>query len=66
VCFALTEACSALRCRQGIAAASATELRIGSQAVKLAVEPSGLRTVEVLEVPPYPYAAIFEKPEPDS
>jgi len=39
-----------------------TELRIGQQAVKVAVEPSGLRMVEVLEVPPYHYAAIFEKP----
>jgi len=39
-----------------------TELRIGQQAVKVAVEPSGLLMVEVLEVPPYHYAAIFEKP----
>lgn len=43
-----------------------TELRIGSQAVKLAVEPSGLRTVGVLEVPPYHYAVIFEKPGAES
>jgi ubiquinone/menaquinone biosynthesis C-methylase UbiE len=43
-----------------------TELRIASQAVKLAVEPSGLRTVDILEVPPYHYAAIFERPGPDS
>jgi ubiquinone/menaquinone biosynthesis C-methylase UbiE len=43
-----------------------SELRIGSQAVKLAVEPSGLKTVEVLEVPPYHYAAIYEKPAAES
>jgi len=38
-----------------------TELRIGPEAVKLAVEPSGLRLVDVLEIPPYHYSAVFEK-----
>jgi SAM-dependent methyltransferase len=38
-----------------------TELRIGPEAVKLGVEPSGLRLVDVVEIPPYHYAAVFEK-----
>ena len=38
-----------------------TELRIGAEAVKLGVEPSGLRLVDVVETPPYHYAAVFEK-----
>lgn len=38
-----------------------TELRIGPEAVKLDVEPSGLRLIDVVETPPYHYAAVFEK-----
>jgi 2-polyprenyl-3-methyl-5-hydroxy-6-metoxy-1,4-benzoquinol methylase len=38
-----------------------TELRIGPDATKAAVEPSGLTAVKIVEVPPYHYAAIFEK-----
>lgn len=41
-----------------------TELRIGPDAVKAGVEPAGLRLREVLEIPPYHYAAIFEKVTP--
>jgi SAM-dependent methyltransferase len=38
-----------------------TDLRISPEVVKTAVEPSGLALVEVLEIAPYHYAAIFEK-----
>ena len=43
-----------------------TELRISPQAAKLAVEQSGLRMVENVDVPPYHYAAIFGKPGANS
>jgi SAM-dependent methyltransferase len=38
-----------------------TELRIGPEATKAAVEPSGLKLVRVVEVPPYHYGALFAK-----
>src|SRR5215204_1663222 len=38
-----------------------TELRIGPEAVRLGVEPSGLRLADVVETPPYHYSAVFEK-----
>lgn len=38
-----------------------TELRIGPDVVKIAVEPSGLKLKEVVEIPPYHYGAIFER-----
>jgi protein-L-isoaspartate O-methyltransferase len=38
-----------------------TELRIGPETVKTGVEPAGLRLSDVLEIPPYHYAALFEK-----
>ena len=38
-----------------------TELRIGPDITKAAVEPSGLKGSNIVEVPPYHYAAIFEK-----
>jgi protein-L-isoaspartate O-methyltransferase len=37
-----------------------TELRIGPEVVKREVEAAGLRLVDVIEIPPYHYAAIFE------
>jgi protein-L-isoaspartate O-methyltransferase len=37
-----------------------TELRIGPEVVKREVEVTGLKLVNVLEIPPYHYAAIFE------
>ncbi len=40
-----------------------TELRLGPEAVRLGVEPLGLRLVDVVETPPYHYAAVFEKKE---
>jgi SAM-dependent methyltransferase len=39
-----------------------TELRIGPETVRQGVEPSGLKLVDVVDVPPYHYAALFEKP----
>lgn len=38
-----------------------TELRIGPEVVKNAVEPSGLKLKEVIEILPYHYGAIFER-----
>lgn len=38
-----------------------TGLRIAPEGVRLAVESSGLRLVHVVEIPPYHYAAVFEK-----
>ncbi len=38
-----------------------TELRIAPDAVKKEVEPSGLTLNDVLEIPPYHYAAIFKR-----
>lgn len=40
----------------------ATNYRIGPIATTEAVEPSGLKLREVIELPPYHYGAIFEKP----
>jgi ubiquinone/menaquinone biosynthesis C-methylase UbiE len=39
-----------------------TELRVGPEATKTAVESGGLKLVQVLEIPPYHYGAMFEKP----
>ena len=39
-----------------------TELRLSPEATVAAVAPSGLTFVRVVEVPPYHYAAIFERP----
>jgi ubiquinone/menaquinone biosynthesis C-methylase UbiE len=39
-----------------------TRLRIGAEIVRQAVEPSGLKFADVVDVPPYHYAALFEKP----
>jgi ubiquinone/menaquinone biosynthesis C-methylase UbiE len=39
-----------------------TEQRMHPAAVKAAVEPSGLRLVRVVEVSPYHYSAVFNKP----
>jgi SAM-dependent methyltransferase len=38
-----------------------TRLRIGPEMVRQGVEPSGLRLTDVVDVPPYHYAALFEK-----
>lgn len=38
-----------------------TELRIGPEETKAVVETSGLKLVQVVEVPPYHYAALFAK-----
>ena len=38
-----------------------TELRIGPDVVKIAVEPSGLKMKDVVEIPPYHYGSIFER-----
>ena len=38
-----------------------TELRIGPEVVKLAIEPAGLILADLVETPPYHYAAVFEK-----
>ena len=38
-----------------------TRLRIGPETVRQGIEPSGLRLVDVADVPPYHYAALFEK-----
>jgi ubiquinone/menaquinone biosynthesis C-methylase UbiE len=40
----------------------ATELRITPETTIAAVEPVGFRFVEIVELPPYHYGAIFEKP----
>jgi ubiquinone/menaquinone biosynthesis C-methylase UbiE len=40
----------------------ATELRITPKTTVAAVEPAGLRFVRIVELPPYHYGAIFEKP----
>jgi len=39
-----------------------TELRITPEATVAAVEPTGLRLDRIIELPPYHYGAIFEKP----
>lgn len=39
-----------------------TELRLSPQQTIDAVLPSGLRSVGVIEIPPYHYAALFERP----
>ncbi len=39
-----------------------TKLRMSPEAVKAAVEPSGLAFVRVAEIPPYHYSAIFQRP----
>ena len=38
-----------------------TELRIGPEATKAAVEASELKSVQLVEVPPYHYGVVFEK-----
>ena len=38
-----------------------TALRLTPDAVRRSVEPAGLRLAEVVEIPPYHYAAVFEK-----
>jgi len=40
----------------------ATELRINPETTVAAVEPAGLQFVRIVELPPYHYGAIFEKP----
>ena len=40
----------------------ATELRIDPERVRTAVEPSGLKLIRVIEIPPYHYGAIFTRP----
>ena len=40
----------------------ATELRITPEATIAAVEPAGFNFVRIVELPPYHYGAIFEKP----
>jgi hypothetical protein len=42
--------------------ASKTELRVSPQQVIAVVEPAGLKHVGLVEVPPYHYGAVFEKP----
>ncbi len=42
----------------------ATELRMTPEATRAAIEPAGLKLGAVVEVPPYHYGAIFEKPAP--
>jgi ubiquinone/menaquinone biosynthesis C-methylase UbiE len=39
-----------------------TEMRMTPQDVAMAVTPTGLRLIQVVELPPYHYAAIFERP----
>jgi protein-L-isoaspartate O-methyltransferase len=39
-----------------------TDLRIGPETVREAVETSGLTMTSVLDIPPYHYAALFQKP----
>lgn len=38
-----------------------TELRVGPEATKAAIEPSGLKLVQLVDVPPYHYGALFAK-----
>ena len=38
-----------------------TELRMGPEATKAAVEESGLKLAQLVEVPPYHYGAVFAK-----
>ena len=38
-----------------------TELRIGPEVTKAAVELAGLKLIHLVEVPPYHYGAVFEK-----
>jgi ubiquinone/menaquinone biosynthesis C-methylase UbiE len=45
----------------GVPRGPMTELRMSPQAVKAAVEPSGLALVRIAEIPPYHYSAIFQK-----
>lgn len=40
----------------------ATELRMTPEATRNAVEPGGFRLRELVELPPYHYAAVFERP----
>jgi hypothetical protein len=40
------------------------ELRISPEQTIKAVEPGGLKFAQLVEVPPYHYGAIFERPEP--
>ena len=40
-----------------------TELRIGPEATKAAVEESGLKLAQLVEVPPYHYGVVFERSE---
>lgn len=40
----------------------ATELRITPETTVAAVEPAGFKLVRIVELPPYHYGAIFEKP----
>jgi hypothetical protein len=39
-----------------------TELRLSPRQTIASVEPSGMKLVHVLEVPPYHYGAVFENP----
>jgi ubiquinone/menaquinone biosynthesis C-methylase UbiE len=39
-----------------------TEMRMAPEEVTAAVGPAGLRPIHVIELPPYHYAAIFERP----
>jgi hypothetical protein len=39
-----------------------TEMRMAPVDVATAIEPAGLNLVDVVELPPYHYGAIFEKP----
>ena len=41
----------------------ATELRITPDITVAAVEPAGFKAIQVVELPPYHYGAIFQKPE---
>lgn len=41
-----------------------TELRMAPEQVTAAVGPAGLRPIRVIDLPPYHYAAIFERPPP--
>jgi ubiquinone/menaquinone biosynthesis C-methylase UbiE len=41
-----------------------TELRLSPEQTQNAVEQSGLRLVKQLEIPPYHYGAVFQRPQP--
>ena len=41
-----------------------TQMRMESAQVAAAVEPAGLKLVGIVELPPYHYGAIFQKPQP--